>query len=110
MNWLGVSTVPSIKRLPNPSERSNSTPRPICSRRLPGRRRTSGPGLRMPRSTRDRNLRLQYLAGFGLNLYRANEIYRSMVAYGPRMPKELFTGSQPSLEVLAKLIESGRFR
>ena len=58
----------------------------------------------------DRNLRLQYLAGFGLNLYRENEIYRSMVAYGPRMPKELFTGSQPSLEVLARLIESGRFR
>ena len=58
----------------------------------------------------DRNLRLQYLAGFGLNLYRENEIYRSMVAYGPRMPKELFTGSQPSLEALARLIESGRFR
>jgi spermidine synthase len=58
----------------------------------------------------DRNLRLQYLAGFGLNLYRANEIYRSMVAYGPRMPKDIFTGSQGSLETLAKLIESGRFR
>jgi len=58
----------------------------------------------------DRNLRLQYVAGFGLNLYRANEIYKGMVAYGPRMPKEMFTGSQASLEVLAKLIERGRFR
>ena len=58
----------------------------------------------------DRNLRLQYVAGFGLNLYRANEIYRSMVAYGPRMPKDMFTGSQGALEALAKLIENGRFR
>jgi spermidine synthase len=58
----------------------------------------------------DRNLRLQYLAGFGLNLYRENEIYRSMVAYGPRMPKDLFTGSEASLAALSKLIETGRFR
>ena len=58
----------------------------------------------------DRNLRLQYLAGFGLNLYRENEIYKNMVAYGPRMPKDLFTGSQSSLDALAKLIETGRFR
>jgi spermidine synthase len=58
----------------------------------------------------DRNLRLQYLAGFGLNLYRENEIYRSMVAYGPRMPKDLFTGSESSLAALSKLIETGRFR
>lgn len=58
----------------------------------------------------DRNLRLQYVAGFGLNLYRANEIYKSMVSYGPRMPKDMFTGSPGSLETLAKLIESGRFR
>src|SRR5688572_41146 len=58
----------------------------------------------------DRNLRLQYLAGFGLNLYRENEIYRNMVAYGPRMPMDLFTGSKASLDALARLIESGRFR
>jgi spermidine synthase len=58
----------------------------------------------------DRNLRLQYLAGFGLNLYRADAIYKKMVAFGPRMPKDFFTGSQASLDALAKLIESGRFR
>jgi len=58
----------------------------------------------------DRNLRLQYVAGFGLNLYRANEIYRSMVAYGPRMPKDMFLGSPASLDALARLIERGRFR
>jgi hypothetical protein len=33
-----------------------------------------------------------------------------MVAYGPRMPKEMFVGSPASLEGLAKLIENGRFR
>jgi len=58
----------------------------------------------------DRNLRLQYLAGFGLNLYRADQIYRKMVAFGPKMPREMFTGSQESLDALAKLIEGGRFR
>ena len=58
----------------------------------------------------DRNLRLQYLAGFGLNLYRANQIYRDMIAYGPKMPREMFAGSPESLEALAKLIENGRFR
>ena len=58
----------------------------------------------------DRNLRLQYLAGFGLNLYKANDIYKHMVAHGPRMPKDLFAGSETSLDALAKLIESGRFR
>jgi len=58
----------------------------------------------------DRNLRLQYVAGFGLNLFRGSEIYRGMVAYGPRMPREMFVGSEASVAALAKLIESGRFR
>ena len=58
----------------------------------------------------DRNLRLQYLAGFGLNLYRADAIYKKMVAFGPKMPKDFFTGSPASLDAMAKLIESGRFR
>jgi spermidine synthase len=58
----------------------------------------------------DRNLRLQYLAGFGLNLYREDEIYRHMVSYGPRMPMDMFVGSQASLDELARSIESGRFR
>jgi spermidine synthase len=68
------------------------------------------PWLKDARINTDRNLRLQYLAGFGLNLFQANEIYKDMVAYGPRMPEDLFTGSPESLSALAKLIESGRFR
>src|SRR5262249_53405975 len=59
---------------------------------------------------RDRNMRLQYLAGMGLNLYRANDIYVKMVAFGPRMPENMFTGSQPLLQSLASAIQSGQFR
>jgi spermidine synthase len=59
---------------------------------------------------RDRNMRLQYLAGMSLNMYRANDIYVNMVAYGPRMPDNLFTGSEPMLQSLANAIQSGQFR
>lgn len=41
---------------------------------------------------RDRNLRLQYLAGMGANLYRADAIYRDMARFR-RFPEGLFTGS-----------------
>jgi spermidine synthase len=68
------------------------------------------PWLKNAAINNDRNLRLQYLAGFGLNLYRENQIYKNMTAFGPRMPKDLFTGSQASLDALARLIEGGRFR
>jgi hypothetical protein len=68
------------------------------------------PWLKDAMINRDKSLKLQYLAGFGLNLYRANDIYVNMVAYGPRMPQQLFTGSQTSLDLLSRLIESGQFR
>ena len=38
---------------------------------------------------RDRNLRLQYLAGLGLNLYQSDVIYADMLKYA-RYPEELF--------------------
>ena len=41
---------------------------------------------------RDRNLRLQYLAGLGMNLYQADMIYRDMERYRT-YPTGLFTGS-----------------
>jgi spermidine synthase len=41
---------------------------------------------------RDRNLRLQYLAGLGLNLYEQATIYSEMLAYRV-VPENLFTGS-----------------
>jgi spermidine synthase len=48
---------------------------------------------------RDRNLRLQYLAGMGLNLYQAGPIYAEMLSY-VRFPENLFTGSEPLMQAL----------
>ena len=47
----------------------------------------------------DRNLKLQYLAGRGLNLYINAEIYENMVR-GARYPDGLFTGSEATLNAL----------
>ena len=41
---------------------------------------------------RDRNLRLQYLAGLGLNLYQSGPIYSEMLSYRT-LPQNLFVGS-----------------
>ncbi|HEX3926620.1 MAG TPA: fused MFS/spermidine synthase [Gemmatimonadales bacterium] len=45
---------------------------------------------------RDRNLRLQYLAGFGLNMYRQAEIYDQMLQYR-QYPDGLFLGTPDRL-------------
>jgi spermidine synthase len=44
---------------------------------------------------RDRNLRLMYLAGLGLNLLQNREIHEEMARFG-RFPEEMFTGSEAS--------------
>ena len=48
---------------------------------------------------RDRNLRLQYLAGLGMNLYQADQIYRGMAQYRT-YPEGLFSGSDERLREL----------
>ncbi len=48
---------------------------------------------------RDRNLRLQYLAGLGLNLYQQDLIYREMAPYR-QYPAGVFSGSPARLEVI----------
>jgi spermidine synthase len=53
---------------------------------------------------RDRNLRLQYLAGLGLNLEEGGAIYLDMLRYS-RFPDQLFTGSPASLQALRAAIE-----
>ncbi len=53
----------------------------------------------------DRNLRLQYLAGLGLNLYHADIIYKAMIAQS-RYPDDLFAGSADTLQQLRTRIES----
>jgi spermidine synthase len=50
------------------------------------------PWLKDATINRDRNLRLQYLAGLGLNLYQSGAIYADMLAYS-RYPENLFVGS-----------------
>jgi spermidine synthase len=47
----------------------------------------------------DRNLRLQYLAGFGLNKYEQNRIYQEILAYR-KFPSGIFIGSPERLEKL----------
>ena len=57
----------------------------------------------------DSNLRLQYLAGLGLNLYQADVIYSDMAQHG-KPPTDQFTGSQTLLDQLRDKIrmEQGR--
>jgi spermidine synthase len=52
---------------------------------------------------RDRNLRLQYLAGLGLNLYRSDSIYADMLIHA-RYPDGLFAGSPQTLAALREAI------
>jgi spermidine synthase len=60
-----------------------------------GRKADFEPWLRDAAINRDRNLRLQYLAGMGLNLYHADTIYADMLTYS-RVPSDLFVGSEAS--------------
>jgi len=52
---------------------------------------------------RDRNLRLQYLAGMSLNTYKADPIYISMSSHA-KYPEGLFKGSPETLEALRRAI------
>ncbi len=51
----------------------------------------------------DRNLRLQYLAGFGLNLYKSPDIYEDMLIYR-KYPEDLFEISPERKEALLKMM------
>jgi spermidine synthase len=63
-----------------------------------------GPWLKDAPINLDRNLRLQYLAGMGLNTYDSGPIYADMVRY-TRFPEKLFTGSPASLEAVREGIQ-----
>jgi spermidine synthase len=52
---------------------------------------------------RDLNMRLQYIAGWGVNSVMADSIYREIVSYR-RFPGNLITGSGEPLEVLQDLL------
>jgi spermidine synthase len=52
---------------------------------------------------RDRNLRLQYLAGMGFNLYQSEAIYADMLQYS-QWPNDLFVGSDATKQQLRSAI------
>jgi spermidine synthase len=54
---------------------------------------------------RDRNLRLQYLAGRGLNLYRADAIFAEMLTFS-RVPEGIFVGTDESMGSLLRRIKA----
>jgi spermidine synthase len=75
-----------------------------------GRAKDLQPWLADAAINRDRDLRLQFLAGMGLNLYQSDTIYSGMLAYAHRFPDELFVASPATLTALRAgiLREQGR--
>jgi spermidine synthase len=67
-----------------------------------------GPWLDGAERNTDRNLRLQYLAGRGLNVFAAREIFAALVKADPSVPAQLFTGTPAQLEELRQRL-AGRF-
>jgi len=65
------------------------------------------PWLGQAEINRDRNLRLQYLAGLGLNFNQGTLIQDDMLVYR-RYPEELFVGSEPRRQMLRLLIERAK--
>ena len=55
----------------------------------------------------DRNLKLQYLAGLGLNLYQSAAIYRNMIAE-TKCPEHLFEGSPVTIAAIRGQVERSR--
>ena len=55
---------------------------------------------------RDRNMRLQYLAGSGLNLFLSDVVYHRMISSGLRFPTDLFRGSPDLIAALRNNIEA----
>jgi spermidine synthase len=58
----------------------------------------------------DRNLRLQYLAGEGLNVLAAGEIFAALSASAPGVPPNLFTGTPAQLEELRQRLAARQGR
>jgi spermidine synthase len=71
-----------------------------------GRGRDLGPWFANAQINTDKNLRLQYLAGFGFNNNLGTEIRDSMLRYR-QFPGDLFTGQQSSVDELRALMMDG---
>ena len=68
-----------------------------------GRNSDLAPWLKGAEINRDRNLRLQYLAGLGYNEFLGTEIRNEILTYRT-FPTDLFTGSPESLAYLSELV------
>jgi spermidine synthase len=75
-----------------------------------GRRPDLEPWLRNAEINHDRNLRLQYLAGLGLNLYQADVIYSDMLRYVTKQPDDLFVASEATRQRLFSAIQVAQGR
>jgi spermidine synthase len=75
-----------------------------------GRKPDLEPWLRDATLNRDRNLRLQYLAGLGLNLYQADTIYADMLRNVNKLPEDLFIASDATKQQLFAAITKAQGR
>jgi spermidine synthase len=75
-----------------------------------GQRSDLGPWLSGATINRDRNMRLQYLAATGLNLFLSDVIYNRMISSGLHFPENLFMGSTGLVERLRQAIEARQGR
>jgi spermidine synthase len=74
-----------------------------------GQARDFEPWLKDAQINRDRNLRLQYLAGRGLNLYQADVIFADMLNYA-KEPDGIFTASPDPMQALVQKIRTNQGR
>ena len=72
-----------------------------------GRARDLGGWMKDAQINHDRNLRLQYLAGLGVNLHDGDRIYHEILQYRT-FPDDLFVGSSTTLWGLRQAIEGAR--
>jgi spermidine synthase len=72
-----------------------------------GRAADLQPWLEHAEINRDRNLRLQYLAGLGLNGNQGIGIYEDMLAYR-RFPADLFVGSSSQRVGMLRIVIEGK--
>jgi spermidine synthase len=71
-----------------------------------GRRRDLTEWLKDAEINRDRNMRLQYLAGMGLNSFQSEKIFDEIVSYRI-FPEDLFIASEQDKKALRQAMESG---
>ena len=75
-----------------------------------GRKADLAPWLKDAQINHDKNLRLQYLAGLGLNLYQADVIYADMLRNVSRPPDDLFVATPETRSRLFAAITTAQGR